>query len=125
MFVLWLQQATREAFALALAELAACARHSNPSLAAALDAEKKPAKRQQLEKVAGSMFRAALVAPFVEAAVANNKVGKAAGQGVLWPTVGSSPVNASTSTCWCSPCPLLYASECACSCCLSCCCCSP
>lgn len=59
---------------MALAELAAAARSSNPCLAAALEAEKKPAKRQQLEKTAGSMFKAALITPFVEAAVAGNKV---------------------------------------------------
>lgn len=69
-----LQQATQEAYALALAELAAAARSSNPCLAAAHEAEKKPARRQQLEKVAGGMFKAALVTPFVEAAVAGNKV---------------------------------------------------
>lgn len=69
-----LQQATREAYALALAELSAAASSSNPCLVAALDAEKKPAKRQQLEKTAGGMFKAALVMPFVEAAVAGNKV---------------------------------------------------
>jgi hypothetical protein len=70
----FLQQGTREAYALVLAELAAAARSSNPCLVAALDAEKKPAKRQQLEKTAGGMFKAALVMPFVEAAVAGNKV---------------------------------------------------
>jgi hypothetical protein len=59
-----------------LAELAAAAHSSNPCLAAALEAEKKPARRQQLEKVAGGMFKAALVTPFVEAAVAGNKVSK-------------------------------------------------
>jgi hypothetical protein len=69
-----LQQATRESYAITLAELAAAARSSNPCLAAALEAEKKPAKRQQLEKIASSMFKAALTTPFVEAAVAGNKV---------------------------------------------------
>jgi hypothetical protein len=71
------QQATREAFALALADLAAAARSSasNPALAAAIEAEKRPAKRQQLEKTAAGMFRAALVEPFVDAAAAGNKVG--------------------------------------------------
>jgi hypothetical protein len=59
---------------LALAELATAARSTNPCLTAALDAEKRPAKRQQLEKTAGGMFKAALVTPFVEAAVAGNKV---------------------------------------------------
>lgn len=45
------------------------AQQSNPALAAALEAEKKPAKRQQLEKTASSMFQAAMVQPFVDAAV--------------------------------------------------------
>lgn len=58
-----------EACAVALADLAASARRSNPALAAAIDAEKKPAKRQQLEKLAKGMFKAALVQPFVDAAV--------------------------------------------------------
>lgn len=76
-----MQQATRESFALALAELATSARSGNSSscLAAALEAEKKPAKRQQLERVAGGMFKAALVAPFVEAAVAGHKVSQGCG----------------------------------------------
>lgn len=72
----YLQQATREAFAVALADLAAAAKPSNPALAAAVDAEKKPAKRQQLEKLAGGMLKAALVQPFVDAAVAGNKVSR-------------------------------------------------
>jgi glycogen debranching enzyme len=56
-------------YAVALADLAAAAQQSNLALAAALDAEKKPAKRQQLEKTASSMFQAAMVQPFVDAAV--------------------------------------------------------
>lgn len=73
-FACALQQATREAYALALADLAAAARSSNAALAAALEAEKKPAKKQQLEKTAGGLFNAALDQPFVEAAVQGNKV---------------------------------------------------
>jgi hypothetical protein len=64
-----MQQTTREAYAVALADLAMAARSSNAALAAALEAEKKPAKRQQLEKTASSMFQAAMVQPFVDAAV--------------------------------------------------------
>lgn len=59
---------------MALAELAAAARPDNACLAAAIDAEKKLAKKQQLEKVVGGIFKAALVNPFVEAAVAGHKV---------------------------------------------------
>jgi hypothetical protein len=87
-----LQQATRESYAMALAELAAAARSSNPCLAAALEAEKKPAKRQQLEKTAGSMFKAALITPFVEAAVAGNKVAYACQPaGWFWPVMLATP----------------------------------
>lgn len=67
-------QAVRAAAAQALAELGACPRSPELGLTAALDAEKKPAKKQQLEKVAAGAFRAALVAPFVEAAVAGKRV---------------------------------------------------
>ncbi|KAF8072444.1 hypothetical protein HT031_000103 [Scenedesmus sp. PABB004] len=63
----------REAFALALADLAAASRAGSPALVAALAAEKKPAKRAQLEKAAGGVFRATLVAPFVAAAVAGDQ----------------------------------------------------
>jgi hypothetical protein len=64
-----LQQSTREAYAVALADLTAAAQQGNPALAAAVEAEKKPAKRQQLEKTAAGMFQAAMVQPFVDAAV--------------------------------------------------------
>eukprot|EP00775_Hariotina_reticulata_P011788 gene11788-11933_t len=67
-------QTTRESFALALAELASAARPANPCLAAALDAEKKLAKKQQLEKVVSGIFKAALVVPFVEAAMAGGEM---------------------------------------------------
>jgi hypothetical protein len=49
--------------------LALASQQSNAALAAALEAEKKPAKRQQLEKTASSMFQVAMVQPFVDAAV--------------------------------------------------------
>jgi hypothetical protein len=62
----------------ALAELAAAALLGNAALAAALDAEKRPGKKQQLEAVVGSAFKHAMVLPFIEAAAAGTakKVGE-------------------------------------------------
>lgn len=64
-------QTCREAWAVALAELAAAAWPGNPLAVAAVEAEKKPAKKAALEGLLGTgAFKAALVAPFVEAVVA-------------------------------------------------------
>ena len=65
-------QATKEAWAVALAELAAAALIGNPALASALEAEKRPAKKQQLEAVVNSAFKHAMVLPFIEAAAAGS-----------------------------------------------------
>jgi hypothetical protein len=72
----------RDTAALALAQLAACPKSPELGLAAALEQEKKPAKKQQLEKVAAGAFKAALVAPFVEAAMAGRRV--SGGVAVEW-----------------------------------------
>lgn len=72
-------QAVRDAAALALAELAAAPASPELGLAAALEAEKRPAKKQQLERVPGGAFRVALAAPLVEAAVARKRVRAGAG----------------------------------------------
>jgi hypothetical protein len=65
-------QAVRDACAGALGELALCPK--GPGVAAALEAEKKPAKKLQVEKVAAGGFHAALVQPLTEAAVYGRKV---------------------------------------------------
>lgn len=67
-------RAVRDTAAAALAELAACPISPDLGLSAALDQEKRPAKKQQLERVAAGAFHAALVAPFVDGAVHGRRV---------------------------------------------------
>jgi hypothetical protein len=64
-------QALREAYAAALGELAASGRHE--LAAQVVSEEKKPAKKAALEKVLAGGFRACLVQPFVDAAVAGRR----------------------------------------------------
>jgi hypothetical protein len=64
-------QAIREAYASALGDLAACCRHDMvPEVASS---EKRPAKKQQLDKALAGAFKACLVQPFMDAAAAGKR----------------------------------------------------
>lgn len=64
-------QAIREAYASVLGDLAACCRHDMvPEVASS---EKRPAKKQQLDKVLAGAFKACLVQPFVDAAASGKR----------------------------------------------------
>ncbi len=65
-------QSVREASAAALGDLAASA-HGN-AVKAALEAEKRLAKKAAAEKLVAGAFKACLVAPFVDAAAHGKRV---------------------------------------------------